>query len=302
MIDVLITSYNEPKATLRATQTVLKQTKSKDLRVTVIDPHPEVEDFLRKNIKDARFNFFLDPGEGKSYALNLLFQEMGSQNKDEIFILTDGDVHMSDNAIKAITDAFKDQKVGCVTGRPISLDKEDNKYGFWAKVAFEGIDRVRRRLSREKRFFECSGYLFAIRKGVIFDFPMETSEDSIIPFLFWKKGYLIKYVPQAEVYIKNPANWNDYIAQKVRNIKAHENLNRIAPDMPRTKSFLNEVKEGTLFALQQPKNFRETIWILELFAARLHIYLKAFSELKEKRRYEDGWRGAATTESTKTLD
>jgi hypothetical protein len=137
---------------------------------------------------------------------------------------------------------------------------------------------------------------------VIFDFPMETSEDSIIPFLFWKKGYFIKYVPAAEVYVKNPATWDDFIAQKVRNIKAHENLNKIAPDMPRTKSLLNEIKSGTLFALKQPKNFKQAIWTIELFVARLYLYIKAFAELNKKRKYEDGWRGQVKTESTKTLD
>ena len=76
MIDIIITSYNEPKATLRAVNTFLNQEIKKDFRITVVDPFPEVEEFLKKNIKDKRFNFFLDPGEGKSYALNILFQEL----------------------------------------------------------------------------------------------------------------------------------------------------------------------------------------------------------------------------------
>ena len=56
MIDVIITSYNEPKATLKAARIFLAN-KRKDLRVTVVDPFPEVEKFLRKNVKDKRFNF-----------------------------------------------------------------------------------------------------------------------------------------------------------------------------------------------------------------------------------------------------
>ena len=153
MIDIIITSYNEPKATLRAVNTFLNQTKRKDLRITVVDPFPEVEEFLRKNIKDKRFNFYLDPGEGKSYALNLLFQELGSDNKDDIFISTDGDVHVSDNAIQEIERAFKDEQVGVVTARPVSIDSRNTKYGYWSHLVFDGIDRVRRRLSFQKKFF-----------------------------------------------------------------------------------------------------------------------------------------------------
>lgn len=300
MIDIIITSYNEPNATLKAVQTFLKQKTKERFRVIVVDPFQEVARFLKSKIKDDRFIFFLDPGEGKSYALNLLFQEYGSSDKNDIFIMTDGDVYVSENTISEIASIFKDSKVGCLTGKPVSINSRENKYGYWSCLLFDGIDKVRSRLSREGKFFECSGYLFAIRKGIISDFPLETSEDSIIPYLFWKKGYKISYANKAEVYVKSPENWKDWTNQKVRNIKAHENLNNLAPDMPRTKSFMNEIKEGAIFALLYPRNSKEFFWTINLFIARLAIYKKAFSQLNKS--YQDGWRGEATTNSTKTLD
>ncbi len=300
MIDVIITSYKEPKSTLRAVQTFLKQAeRRKDVRVTVVDPFPEIEEFLRNEIKDKRFFFYLDPGEGKSYALNLLMQEYASSNTDDFFILTDGDVYISDNAVRKIEEAFADKSIGCVTGKPVAVDSADTKYGYWAHVAFRGIDRARREFSKRREFFEFSGYLFAIRKGVLLDFPLEASEDSIIPYLFWKKGYKIKYVPGAEVFVKNPSTWNDWLAQKIRNVKGHENLNKITSDMPRTKSFWNEIKWGALFALRQPRTLKQVWWTLELYAARLYLYLRAFRELRSKKKYEDGWRGQAETKTTR---
>lgn len=301
MIDVVIASYKEPKSTLRAVKAFLNQHKKQDMHVIVVDPFQEVGDFLKREIKDKRFEFYLDPGEGKGYALNLLFQERPG-TKEDIFILTDGDVYVSENAVAEIVNALKNKETGCVTARPVPIDERSNKYGFWAHVAFAGIDSARKKLSMEKIFFECSGYLFAIRKGVIIDFPLETSEDSIIPYLFWKKGYKIKYLDNVQVYVKNPDNWKDWLAQKVRNIKAHENLEKIAPDIPRTKSLWNEIKYGGFFAFSQVRNIREFLWLLELYPARLYLYLKAFYELRGKRIYKDGWRGQATTDSTKTLD
>jgi cellulose synthase/poly-beta-1,6-N-acetylglucosamine synthase-like glycosyltransferase len=301
MIDIIITSYNEPKSTLRAVKAFLNQKIAGDFRITVVDPFPEVGDFLKKYIKSKNFVFYPDPGEGKSYALNLLFQEYASNNKNDLFILTDGDVHVSENCVKEILKAFKDKKVGCITGKPVSVDSRDTKYGYWSHLLFDGIDRVRKKLSKEKKFFECSGYLFAIRKNVILDFPLEASEDSIIPYLFWEKGYKIAYVPKAEVYVKNPSNFRDWINQKIRNIKGHENLNKIAPNMPRTKSFFNEIKEGALFALTYPKNLKECWWTKQLFLARIYVYLKAFTELKKKKSYADGWRETEIS-STKPLD
>src|SRR3989344_1244848 len=67
--------------------------------------------------------------------------------------------------------------------------------------------------------------------------------------------------------------------------------------MSRTKSFWNEIKEGALFAIKQPRNFCEIWWTAELYAARLYLYYKAFKELKRKKSYVDGWRGEANTET-----
>lgn len=301
MIDIIITSYKEPKATLRAVNAFLSQKIKQDFRITAVDPFPEVGEFLKKHIKSKKFTFFLDPGEGKSYALNLLFQEYASDSNKDLFILTDGDVYVSEKSVTEIVKSFNDQKVGCVTGKPVSIDKRDTKYGYWSHLLFDGIDKVRTKLSNEKKFFECSGYLFAIRKNVIFDFPLETSEDSIIPYLFWKKNYKIAYVPGAKVYVKNPDNWKDWLAQKIRNIKAHENLSKIAPDMPRTKSLWNEIKKGAFFALTYPKSLKEFFWTTQLYFARLYIYLKAFKDLRKKASYADGWRETEIN-STKPLD
>lgn len=301
MIDVILTSYNEPKATCKALKAILEQSSRKDLQVLVVDPFPETEVFLKSQVKDSRWSFFLDPGEGKGFALNMLFQERASSNPADIFIMTDGDVFLDKGALEAIISCFKDKRVGCVAGHPVPLESRKTMYGYWAHLFMDGIDRVRESFSKRKVFFECSGYLFSIRKGILLDFPTETSEDSVIPYLIWKKGHQIAYAQQALVYVKNPENWADWIAQKVRNIKAHERLKEIAPDMPRTKSFLNEVKLGTLFALKYPKNVRELWWTLCSFGARLYIYKKAFSEIKKGRKYSDGWRGQALTHSTNPL-
>lgn len=302
MIDIVISSYKEPKATLRAVKTFLSQESAipGDFRIIVVDPFIEVKEFLKENIKDRRVGFFLDPGEGKSYALNLLFEKLPG-TEDDIFILTDGDVFVSKNAVSEILKAFEDKEIGCVTGKPTSLDDRETKFGYWSHLVFSGIHKARKKFSTNKDFFECSGYLFAIRKGLIKEFPLDASEDSVIPYLFWKKGYKVAYTPKAEVYVKNPDNLQDWEGQKIRNIKGHENLSRLYPDMPRTKSFWNEIKHGFFHALFYPRSLKEFYWTLQLYKARLSIYRKAFKDLKQDKFYSDGWR-ETDIESTKPLD
>ena len=290
MIDIIITSYKEPEATLKAVKVFLNQNIQQEFRIIVCDPFLEVKSFLKENIKDKRVGFFLDQGEGKSYALNLLFEKLNSDNKDDIFIFTDGDVYVSENAVAEILKQFEDKEIGCVTGKPVSLNNRETKFGYWSYLLFSGIHKVRKKLSQQKKFFECSGYLFAIRKGIIQEFPLDVSEDSIIPYLFWQKGYKIVYAEKAEVYVKNPENIEEWKRQKIRNIKGHENLSKLYPEMPRTKSFWNEVKHGFFYALFFPQNLKEFFWTLNLYYERLNIYLNAFKELKEKEVYTDGWR------------
>jgi len=302
MINIIITSYGELDSTVRAIKSFLEQDIKENFRIIVVDPFPETKEHLKKYIQNNKVGFFLDPGEGKSYALNILFEKLYSNNKDDIFILTDGDVYVSQNTVNEISNAFKNLEVGCVTGRPVLLNPRKKFWGYASHVAFDGIHKTRLKFSEQEKFFECSGYLFAIRNGVLKGFPLETSEDSIIPYLFHKQGYKIKYTPKAEVYVINPQNWKDFKLQKIRNIKAHENLNKIAPDMPRTKSFFNEIKQGAYFAITYPRNLREIFFTPALFATRLYIYLKAFYELKfRSKSYEDGWR-KDEIESTKVLD
>jgi cellulose synthase/poly-beta-1,6-N-acetylglucosamine synthase-like glycosyltransferase len=301
MITIIITSYKEPKSTLRAVKAFLSQKIKGDYKIIVVDPFQDVEKFIKKSIKNKKVEFFLDPGEGKSYALNQLFQENFSSNKNDIIILTDGDVYVSDNSVSEILKQFKNPKVGCITGRPMSVDSRETMYGYWANLLYEAIHKVRVRLFKEKKFFQCSGYLFAIRNGVLFDFPTNVPEDAIIPYLFWKSGYQIAYADKAEVYVKYPSNWKDWVNQRVRTIKAHENLNTVAPQMPRTKSFFNEIKEGAIFALKYPKNPHEFLWTMNLYFARLYIYFRAFTDMKRKKEFKDGWRETEIN-STKPLD
>ena len=300
MIDIIITSYNEPKSTLRAVNAFLNQ-KKEDIRVIVVDPFSEVEKFLKENIQDERFVFFLDPGEGKNEALSMIFQEYHSDNGNDFFILSDGDVYVSENAIDEILKKFEDKNTGFVSGKPVPVDSRENKYGYWAHLLFSGIDKVRKKISEKEEFFQGTGYLSAIRKGIISEVPLGAADDVLIPYLVWKKRYKVAYADKAEVYVKNPGNWEDWVKQKVRNIKGHENIKNVAPDMPRTKSFFNEIKEGTFFAIAYPKNITEFFWTLQLYPARLYIYFKACTEIVQKKKYKHGWR-EEEIKSTRMLD
>lgn len=300
MINIVITSFNEPKSTLQAVNRILNNNIKQDFKIIVADPFEEVGEFLKKNIKSKNFEFFLDPGEGKPYTMNLLMEEILGKNKEDIIIFTDGDVYLKEGAINEILESFKDSTVGCVTGKPVSMNPRSQKYGYWSKLLYSGVDKVRQKLDKEKKFFQCSGYLFAIRAGLIKGTDPDVPEDCIIPYFVWKEGKRVGYAKNAEVEVKYPDNWKDWLNQRTRTIKAHENLSKLYPDMPRTKSFLKEIQYGLLHSLLFPRSIKEVFWTFQLFLARLYIYFISFKE-KNKRAFDPGWR-ETEIKSTSPLD
>ena len=302
MITIIITSYNEPKATLRAVNAILNQKINKEFEIIVVDPFPETEFFLRKNITDKRFEFVLDPGEGKPFAMNMIFETLFSKNEKDIIVFTDGDVYVSENSLNEIIRAFKDLNVGAITGKPVATNPRNTKFGYWAKLSYDGIDKVRKRLNANKEFMQCSGYLFAIRNGLVKETQPDVPEDCYIPYLVWKKGKIVKYLDKAEVFVQYPSNWKDWVSQRVRTIKAHENISKIIPDMPRTKSFWNEIKEGFIFSLIHPRNLKEFYWLMQLYFARLYIYYRSYKERLLKKDFDPAWRDDSEIQSAKPLD
>jgi cellulose synthase/poly-beta-1,6-N-acetylglucosamine synthase-like glycosyltransferase len=218
--------------------------------------------------------------------------------RGRIIILSDGDVFVKENSMKYMIKHFEDKNTGCVTGRPVSIDPRSDILGYWSHLLCDaGAHEARLKRARKGEFLECSGYYWAFRNGIIKKFPVDVAEDTIVPYLFRDKGFKIGYAPEAEVYVRFPRTLRDFINQKKRTAKGHESLSKYydVRKLPRTKSFLNEVKEGYR-ALFYPKTFTEVIYTFILFPIRLYIWALVFYHTKVKRDvYKDAWERVEST-------
>lgn len=293
MLSIIITSFREPNVDF-AIRAIVEQDIPEDYELIVAAPDAETKAVAEKFAeKHSQIRCFKDPGKGKSFALNLLFKEA----KGRILIFTDGDVVVGKDAIKNLLRHFSDEKVGVVSGRPVSSNRKDNMLGFWSHLLLDaGAHSIRKEMFESGKFLEASGYLFGMRAGVISEIPLDVAEDAIIPYLFWRKGFKLAYAEDAPVYVKNPNSFSDFVKQRVRTAKAHETLTRHLPDFPRVKSFKNEIFMGWHRALSYPKNLKEFAWTLALFPARLYIWMKVFAETKIKgKQYADNWEKVEST-------
>ena len=236
-----------------------------------------------------------------------MFKEIYPKGKDDILILTDGDVYVSNNAVKAMLKQFEKQCIGCVSGRPRSVNSRNDKYGYWSHFLVDvGAHEISRKYRYEKgKFIETTGYLFGFR-NLIQEIPTDVAEDTIIPYHIYNLGYLIGYAEDAEVYVKWPTNFKDWMKQKKRAADAHTKLTKYVKDFPSVKSFSGEIIAGFLYLpkiFSYPKSFRELIWTLELFPVRLYMWASLYFDLHfKKKSYSDGWRENLEVESTRMLD
>jgi poly-beta-1,6-N-acetyl-D-glucosamine synthase len=284
---IIISSFREPNLKKAIDEALNQETKAK-YDVLVISPDKEAEELVKNYKKEGeKINFLHDPGRGKSFGLNLAFKKL----KSDIWIFTDGDVFFEKNALNNILLKFEDKQVGCVCGKIIPLNSKLTLTGYWAHLLAEaGANSIRKELSDKNKFLECSGYLFAFRKGLISEIPLNVAEDSYIPYVIFKKGYKIKYADNAVVYVKNPTKVKDFIKQRIRTAKAHSSLTDYFTDFPKVKSFKNEVKKGTFRALSYPSNLKEFFWTIGLFFVRLYIWARVFYDEKlAKKQYHDNW-------------
>lgn len=302
MITIIITSYDEPNATIKAIQSVLSQDYEGEKQIIVAEPFEDNIWEFEAAFPNSQIIYYQDEGKGKSHTLNFLLKKYSSNNTNDLFIFTDGDVYLEKESLKNIIEIFNDQTIGIACGRPVSDNERTTMMGYWSHLLFDEMNKTRIKLSQEKQFFEVTGYLFAMRKGIITKFESEASEDNVLPLLFWKKEYKIGYAEKAKVHVLNPTTYKDWILQKKRNIKGHIALQKLSIDAPRKNTFYGEAMRGIKLFFSYPRNPRETYWTIIAMIARLHVWILAFYETKiKKEKYKDGWR-EEITESTRPLD
>jgi cellulose synthase/poly-beta-1,6-N-acetylglucosamine synthase-like glycosyltransferase len=354
MLSIIITTYKESKTLKKSLDIILNEIE-KEGEILIVGPDEETEKVARKYAEyHPQIRYLKDQGKGKPAALNLVFENLSRQltsqptspgisatdssgapelEEKDILILTDGDVWPSKGFLKNLLKPFTQTNgvrpevlsgqasrrvvIGAVTGRPISISPRNTMLGYWSHLLTEAAHRRRSKLSRENKYLDCSGYLYALKKFLIFNFQFSNSvlsEDAVISEHIWQSGYRIAYASEVKVYIKYPDNFKDWILQKrrsaggylqkskVRNqkskVKKEWSVKRSEAEFDRMRTFLKEIFYGTWFALTYPKNLKEFWWTILLFGARLYLWLLIFWDHKIlRKKFEGGWERIESTKS-----
>ena len=279
-ISVLITAFREAATVGRAIEAFLPQLPA-GAEILVICPDPPtmavVDGYAARH---PAVRHVADPQRGKPAALNVGLRAA----QGDVVVLSDGDVVVAEDALGALLAPFEEPQVGAVSGHPISVSPRDTMLGYWSHLLTEGIHQMRQDRDRAGRFLVCSGYLFAFRRALIERVPEDAlAEDAVISHLIARGGYRVRYAPQARVFVKYPATYRDWLRQKVRSAGGSaQDYVRKSP--LRMRSAWLEMLNGTRMALHYPRNPHEFLWTVFLFAARLHLWLLVFVNVRLLRR------------------
>ena len=189
-VSIIITAFKEPNTVANLIEQIESQVEklSKTCIFQIILACPDIETKAAAQNKDKlRIVLWIkDPGKGKPTALNLAFKKVIG----EILVLTDGDVSWSDSALGLMIEPFEDCSVGLVSARPISLNKQNNLFGFWAWVLTEaGAHQERLLRQKQAKFIDASGYLMALRSNLVKKIPYDIlSDDAFISREVFNQG------------------------------------------------------------------------------------------------------------------
>jgi len=300
-LSVIITAFHEADTVGQAMEAFLAQLPEQ-AELIVVCPDPETTAVVdgyaeRTSAGRAPVRHVADPQRGKPTAVNAGLEAA----KGEIVVLSDGDVLVDEEALEPLLAPFSDPHVGAVTGHPVSVNARDTAMGYWSHLLTDTIHRMRLRRHRQGRFLLCSGYLFAFRRSLVDRVPEDAlAEDAVISHRIAQQrrargACRIRYAPEAHVYVRYPTSYSDWLRQKVRSAGGY--AQRYVCESPvRMRSAWLELRTGARMALAYPRNPREFLWTLLLFAARLHLWVLVLIKVRLLQRPLDTlWKRVEST-------
>jgi cellulose synthase/poly-beta-1,6-N-acetylglucosamine synthase-like glycosyltransferase len=291
-ITIGIAGYNEEKTIRKSIQSGLDSKPPVSEVIVVASGCTDgTENEIRKAMeKDPRVKLIVEKSRrGKGSAINrILLAATG-----DLIVMTDADLTYDPDSINELIKKF-DKNTGVVSGRPQYYAKNP-MFDWWGEFASECASR--QRIAREKKGFRAiSGYLYALRSGIVDKIPHSAkSEDAFIGELVGQAGYKIGYAPKAVVNVGYAENLRDYLTQKVRTHYGHIEVFKAAgaknaiDSIKMAGGLRSEIREYFRIAkefIKSPIDYcyfclylvtEATIWII----AFLKYYLKGKEEWKQ---------------------
>lgn len=289
-ISVIITAFKEERTIGKAIKACGDQLEKGDQLIVSAPDAPTLAVARSYCRRYPQLEVFQDQGKGKPAALNAVLTHV----KHPLMVLTDGDVFVSPKALHALVAPFADPLIGAVTGRPRSLNPYTSRLGYWSQILTRVADEMRYEGAQKQKPLMCSGYLFAIRTSLFPALPTELlSEDGYISLKVLQQKKRIGYARKAEVFVRYPTSFSDWILQKKRSAGGYNQIRSL--EHTTLRSFTWESR-GAWRILRYPRTIQQWKWTIDLFLSRLYLWGLIYRDITfRKQRRVTLWKRVETT-------
>ena len=110
---------------------------------------------------------------------------------------------------------------------------------------------------------------------------------------FSKYSIAFEYSPKSKVYIRYPNNFEDWIKQKKRSAGGYNQIRKLTGI--EIRSFKKE-SLGSLGLFKFTSNFKELMWLLSLFLARVYLWTVIYRDINiKKKSHKEIWQRVEST-------
>jgi len=214
-ITLVIAAYNEEKNITEKIQNTLQQLYPQG-KIAQIWVNDASTDGTKKLLSQHPDIHLLNQTErqGKVAAINLAMQYV----KTPITVFSDANAMLSESAIRKIVEPFYNPKVGCVAGeKRIIMNDIENAAATGEGVYWKYESFIKQVESSCGSALSATGELYAIRTELFHTVDNDTIlDDFIISTHVIKKGFRVKYIPDAYACERASANINEEKKRKIR--------------------------------------------------------------------------------------
>ena len=203
------------------------------LEVLVATPNHQLARELAE--RDPRVVVLLEKmREGKASALNKIIEHASG----DVLVLASADIKIARNTIPRLVEGLIDNRewgavdsnVKLVNGDRLLMDRVSN-------VLWDTHNATLDELDGQDRLGQVAGDLVAIRRDLVEQLPNVINDDAYLALRTQEKGFHVKRIRHAHVWIAGPRTPTDYVYQRSRVLQGHLQLIRLFGKMPTTFEF-----------------------------------------------------------------
>ena len=195
-VTVLITAYNEENDIRgKLENTLLLDYPKEKLEILVAsDGSTDSTDEIVRSFSNSGVKLFRQEGrKGKTYTQNKAVEK----STGEIILFSDATTSYQSDVLSEMLPNFADEKIGCVAGKLIYVDKAGSTVGSGAKSYWNYETFLKTSESKACSLIGASGCLYAVRKSAYREMYAEACSDFLICTVIYRQNLRSVFEPKA---------------------------------------------------------------------------------------------------------